>query len=214
MPSFLLSFLASLLATFAAILVVAAISGRARKAFIAAISSLLGIDIENVFADPRLGYEDLQRELARTKNLYLLAGRGLELQKDQFAVLLRNKKKKLRILLADADAIGVNWMEIRERELAVFDRAYGDGLIATQLRAASEFLRKLIAEEGDRIECRLFNAPVFGRFIMTDYVVYFHPYRSDAHGSETPLFKYRRGGEMYSCLRRLFLIIWDQSPAI
>jgi hypothetical protein len=93
-------------------------------------------------------------------------------------------------------------------ELAAFDPAFGKGILRDQIETTTKFLSSYIVS-GD-VELKFFNYPHIGRILITDRVLYFTPYRQDAHGRDSHVIKYRRGGEMYDFFLRLFNQLWNR----
>jgi hypothetical protein len=103
----------------------------------------------------------------------------------------------------------MDWTADREAEIARFDPAFGGGVLAGQIDSTIAFLARPI--EQSLVSMRLFNYPHIGRILITDRVAYFTPYRADAHSRNCRVIKYRRGGEMYDYLSRLFDQLWRTS---
>jgi hypothetical protein len=208
---FVLSVLASILAAVILIVATGALSRTARSMFTAAISQWLGIDIEYVFSRKDDVQADLKKELEGASEVCILTSRGNELQRDPFSPLFLPRgprKVDIRVLLPETAVPDgqYDWTDQRERELASFDPAFGGGLLAAQVQTNVTFVREHV--KAGNVQLRLFNAPHLGRVILTDRCAYFTPYRRDAHGRESRVYKYRRG-EMYNNLRRLFEQLWE-----
>lgn len=120
----------------------------------------------------------------------------------------QNRPQCIRILLPEtAPKPGeYEWTWQRENELAQFDPAFGSGLLHKQIEANVQFLEKHVATNS--IELRRFNSPHIGRIVVTDRFVYYTPYRSYTHARDCKIYKFRRGGEMYENLLRLFEQLW------
>lgn len=85
-------------------------------------------------------------------------------------------------------------------------------MLAAQISSTIEFLSRPV-EQG-LVQLRLFNYPHAGRIVLTDRVAYFTPYRRDAHSRDCRVIKYRRGGEMYDHLSRLFGMLWYSATLV
>src|SRR6267378_4009484 len=68
------------------------LSRKARWVSTAALGRLLDVDVEYVFRNKREADEDLQREIKRSTFIYLLTGRGNELQRETFAKVRRRQR--------------------------------------------------------------------------------------------------------------------------
>ncbi len=210
--TFFWNIVSSVVASVIVILAAGLLSRTARTMLIGALGRLVDIDVETVFRNPREAAPDVQRELERASRVDLLTGRGSELERETFAGLLgaraATRRRPFRLLLPDPrPASGTtDWTADREAEVARFDPAFGGGVLAGQIDSTIAFLAKTV-EQG-LVSMRLFNYPHVGRILITDRVAYFTPYRADAHSRDCRVIKYRRSGEMYDHLSRLFDQLW------
>jgi hypothetical protein len=206
--------IAELIAGFLLLILGGLLSKKARWVLTATLGRLLDVDVEYVFRSKREADEDIRREINRTSFIYLLTGRGNELQRETFAGALRTTstgaKPIFRILLpiARPKAGQDDWTGQREKEIASIDLAFGNGILREQIETTVKFLDKYV--DAGVVEVKRFNYPHIGRVLITDRVVYFTPYRRDAHGRDSSVIKYRRG-EMYDFFLRLFDQFWGQS---
>jgi hypothetical protein len=207
----LIGILGSLIAGIIVVMGGAAFSKKTRAILTAILGRILNIDTEYVFENQNDVAADLRKELSRASSVDLLTGRGTELQRDTFAPILQQdgRRKRVRVLLpiARPRAESYDWTGQRERELATFDPSYAAGALREQIEANIRMLEPL-AEQGS-IQLRFFNGPHIGRIILTEHYAYLTPYRQDAHGRDTRIIKYRRGGEMYDWLSRIFEQLWE-----
>ena len=202
--NFAQSVLASVLGTIISAVMVATISRRVRAAMAAALSWTLGVDLVYIFRNKVSCNKDLASELKEAQDVRIFTGRGDELRREEmFVELFRGARTKaIRVLLPEAGEVArVDWTEDRAREMELFDPGHS-------LRVQIESNAKYITEHG--VQLRRYNFPHFGRIIMTERVVYFTPYRADAHGRECKIYKYRRG-TMYDSYARLFEKIWTHA---
>lgn len=191
------------------------LSERLRWVLTAVLGRLLDVDIEFVFENPRKAGPNLRQELAKARDVRVFTGRGGELQRETFADSLtkgRSGQIKMRILLpAVRTEQGRRWTLDRERELASFDTAYvAGGILERQIEASALFVAGYAS---DTLILRRFEFPHIGRIVLTDRCAFLTPYRSDRHGRDSIVFKYRRGGEHYEFLARIFEKSWDASLA-
>jgi hypothetical protein len=210
---FIITIIAELVAVFLLTLLGSFFSKKGRWIITSIFGRLLDIDVEHVYRNKRQADEDLREELRRASFVDLLTGRGNELQRETFSEILSpgstGKGPAFRILLPVTvlQTDEPDWTRQREEEVAAFDSAFGDGILREQIDTTANFLSRY-AQEG-RIELRRFNYPHIGRILITDRVAYFTPYRSDVHGRDSHVIKYRRGGEMYDFFQRLFNQLWN-----
>lgn len=180
------------------------------------LGRLLDIDIEYVFRSKAEADEDITRELEKASFVYLITGRGNDIQRGLFSKVLhrkpRGKLSEFKLMLPLPNAVGTDWIMQREKELATFDPAFGRGVLKNQIEMTIKYLENYISN--GEIELRLFNYPHIGRIIITDRVVYFTPYSTYTHGKDSRIIKHRRGGEFYDCFLRLFLQLWDVSQPV
>lgn len=209
--NFVLGVIASIVAGVMLLGATALISERIRWVLTATLGRLLGIDVDYVFANQRAVGEDVKNELARAKEVSLLTGRGNELQRETFAVLYQAPpgRRHIRVLLPNTSVRPgePDWTAQREQELATFDAAFGTGILRQQIDTTARFLKPHV--DSGLMEVRHFDAPHLGRILITDRCAYLTPYRSDAHGRDSCVIKYRRGGDSYEWLRRMFDQLWD-----
>ena len=143
----------------------------------------------------------------------ILVSRGNELQRPTFSPIFLappdRQRPSVRILLPATTLPegSYDWIALREREAATFDPAYGKGLLKQLINANVQFLQQ--HTQAGTIELRRFNAPITGRLVATERYAYYTPYRADAHGRDSQVYKFRRGGEMYDNLRRWFEQLWQ-----
>lgn len=213
MGNFLLNVFASIIGSTLLIAVTGILSKKARWVLIGLLSRLLNVDLDYLYRDRKEVEQDLVQDLKSSLSISILTGRGSEFNRDTFAPLFaeRPSSRKLcvRLLLpATIATAGVfDWTKQREGELASFDPAYGTGLLAKQIEANASFLQKYV--ESGIVEIRRFEAPHIGRIVLTDRFAYFTPYRRDAHGRHSPVYKSRRGGDMYDNFIRFFEQLWE-----
>lgn len=219
--NFALNVAASIVAGILLLLITGWLSDRARWVLTATLGRLLNIDVEYVFRNSQHADEDIKREIERASSISLLTGRGNELQRGTFAVVLQPPSgqagRKFRILLpAPRVQVGEKeWTADREREIAAVDHAFGSGVLRQQIETTAKFLEQHV--KAQRVELRFFNAPHLGRVLLTDHCAFLTLYRKSAHGRDCHVTKYRRGGDMYEALERLFEQLWDtdyQPPAV
>jgi hypothetical protein len=186
------------------------LSEKARWILTAALGRLLDVDVEYVFRNKRAADEDIRKEIDRASFIYLLTGRGNELQRETFEEALTGKAK-FKVLLPIASPTGdvPDWTEQREKEVAAVDPAFGKGILREQIETTVKFLHPYVTNGG--VELKRFNYPHIGRILLTNRAAYFTPYRHDAHGRNSPVIKYRSGGEMYDFFMRLFNQLWTNS---
>lgn len=209
----LLNIVGSVLAALLLIAITGFLSRRARWILTATLGRLLDIDVEYVFRNPEDAVSDIKREIDRAKFVDLLTGRGQDLQRGTFDDALQGTRKKVRILLPGTHQGNVRsyWVCQREGELAAIDPSFGKGMLNQQIATAASFVQQRAA--GERVQLRHFDAPHLGRVLLTDRCAYLTPYRTDAPGRDSHVIKYRRGGDMYDWLARLFDQLWVQPGA-
>lgn len=209
---FILNITASLIAGALLLLVVSLVSQWARWMLTAVLGRILDVDVEYVFANKTAAMADLQRDVKRASELHVFASRGNELQREPFTTIFherpKDRKVKVRILLPKTKLSKreYDWTAQRERELTEFDPSFGAGLLHTQVETNVNFLAPYVTS--NTVELRRFNSPHIGRVILTDRCVYYTPYRSDSHGRDSRVYKYRRGGDTYANFMRLFEQLW------
>ena len=219
MVSFLINgVLASVVGSVILIVISGLVSRYARWLMTGILGRLLDIDIEYVFRSKEEASEDIERELNKASFVYLLTGRGNELQRGSFTKILHQKPRRILVefkvmlpLSRDVSA-STDWIEQREKELSKFDPAFGNCVLRHQIEMTVKYLENYVRT--GEIELRLFDYPHIGRILITDRVVYFTPYSATAHGQDSRIIKHRRGSDFYECFLRLFNQLWDVSSSV
>lgn len=212
MSTFAVNVLASLVAGVVVLAVTAIVSSRARWVLTGILGRILDVDIDGVFADKRAAESDVRKELARARDVAIFTGRGNELQRDTFDPIFMHrpasKPLRVRVLLPQSDGpMDYDWTQQRQSELARFDQAFGRaGLLKEQIETTARFLDQYV--NNGRAELRRFNCPHIGRIVITERCAYFTPYRSDSHGRDCVVYKFRHG-DLYDNFIRLFEQLWD-----
>jgi hypothetical protein len=189
------------------LIVVAGLLSRNTKWILVAIlSRIVNSDLEYVYRNKEDAKEDMIRDLEISSKVYLFTSRGNELQRGLFNTIFHkkdvNRKVSIKILLPDFNVKKgeVDWLMEREKETATFDKAFGNGLLCSQVKSTAEFLKQYV-KDGE-VELKLYNQPHMCRIMITDKFAYHTPYDKNRHGSENSIYKYRRGGTMYDNLKR------------
>jgi hypothetical protein len=204
--------ISSLIAAILFVGVAALLSRAARWTLTGVLGRLLDVDIEMVFSSPREAAGDINKELLRSSRVSLLTGRGSELQRETFARFFRELSSStaysLRVLLPSPDQAGqsINWIARREEEVRLFDPAYGKGVLVSQIQTTMRYLEGF--SDRPNVEVRVHLLPLIGRILLTDNCVYLTPYSRFGHSRESRVTKYRRGGDMYEFLERIFEETW------
>jgi len=208
---FLCNVLASIVAGIILLVGASIFSKRMRRLLISILSHLLDIDIDYVFPNKKETEDDLENEIDKAQFVYVFAGRGNELQRDPFNSLFLNRNKNIptKILLPKT-GISENeydWLMQREKELEKFDRAHGAGLLHQQVDNNANFINRYTQDP--KVELRRYNHPNIGRIIITDRCVFYTPYKENAHGRHSRVYKFRKNGEIYYNFLRLFNQLWN-----
>ncbi|MBM3211946.1 hypothetical protein FJZ33_06995 [Candidatus Poribacteria bacterium] len=214
MENFLQSVASSIVASIIIIFATSAVSSKAKWLIIGLLSRLTSAGLYYVYRDKEESKNDLSADISSSNHLKLLVGRGNELQRQPFEALFQNRSKRnkkfVKILLPSTNNINgePDWIAQREAELAKFDTAYTNvGLLKKQVEGNVSFLQK--HSSTGLVEVGRFNAPNFGRLIITDKYLYFTPYSHDSHGRESRVYKYKQGSDIYSNYNRLFDQLWE-----
>jgi len=204
---FLIGFASSLTAALAFAVGLTLVSKEARWLLTAALGRMLNIDVEYVFPTKAEAESDIKREVQRSRRVRFLTGRGNELQRGTFEALLGKRPAKNHahfdiLLPAYGNGAGRNhWVERREAELAAFDPAFGRGTLASAIEKNVSYLTGYLNSD---VTVALYDYPHIGRILLTDRAAFLTPYHPGTHGREDPVIKFRRGGEMYAFLERLY----------
>src|ERR1700753_3416035 len=110
----IITILSELVAGILLIIVGGFTSEKARWILTAALGRLLDIDIEYVFRDKSQADEDIRYEINRASFVYLLTGRGNELQRETFKEALAGKTEfKILLPVVSSPSNVPDWTEQR-----------------------------------------------------------------------------------------------------
>lgn len=213
MGNFAISVLSSVLGGLILLLITILASKNARAVFIGVFGRLLGVDIDFVYRNKKESEERVRKEIKNARWIKIFTGRGNELQRDTFkSIFTRSPSDKTFIveILIPQTSIPkghYDWLAQRERELSIFDPAFGDGLLRKQVESNYSLLLK--HAENSVIKVRRCNVPNIGRIIITDRCLMYTPYRSDAYARDCKVYVFRKQDEMYDNLLRFFHQVWE-----
>lgn len=175
------------------------------------LSALVKVDIERNFATQRDAAKELASAIDRAREVYFFGGRGSELTRSTFDRLWNTpggRLRQVRILLPDPECSGVGtWFSDRELEMASHDRAYGENLIADQVRTNIRYVARMVSGRPE-FEVRLYDFPHLGRIILTDRVAFLTTYTDKEHGSASPCLMFNNKGPFYDFSKRIFDKAW------
>lgn len=202
----------SLLAALVIVLTATWRSVTVRRALTAVASAFLGVEVKYVFPHGKAAEPTVHAALAAATRVRIFAGRGNDFQGSYYAPLFdaRQTVRHVQILLPNihSRARSTDWIENREAELVAIDRSFGTGLLRKQIATSIAFLEKHRA--AGTFELRLYDAPHFGRIIITDDTLFLTPYSATKHGRDSHVIQHGRG-DMYDAYTRLFDKVWQDS---
>ncbi len=188
-----------------------------RRILVTLLGKLISIDIDQVYLTSRDAQKDIMAEIERTNNVKIVMGRGGELQRETYSRLLQVTKNysSIQILLprTDVKANEINWVLARENEILEFDTALDRGILAEQIDATVNFLKKTV-KNSDNFKVRLFNAPDLGKIVITDNYLFYYLIKKNTHGRQNKMFRCKVGTETYNSFNRLFDLYFTNSIAI
>lgn len=210
---FLLSVLASLIASFMFVLVITRTSPRIKQAIISGLAKYLGYDLDAIFETQGLSEQEYFADIRKSQRVWILSSRGNEFKSSEFRKFFQQHGPKvfdLRVLLPDTQLHfpEPDWVKQRDKEISAFDAIYGKGYLKKEVKENIDFLAMTLAHSGG--ELRLFSHPHLAKITITDNNLYFRPYTSVTHGSHNFIYRFKRG-EMYSTYERLFTMFWDEA---
>jgi hypothetical protein len=154
------------------------------------------------------------KELARAQWVNFFGGRGNEFQQDTFTRFMADRPASsqvyVRILLPDTQSNeGRYWIDRRERELAKFDKSYGESTLTSQINTSLRVLAGYVRRS--TLEVRLYSGPHFGRVIITDRTLFLTGYTPDMHGRQNELAMHDSSSVVYRAMLRFFEELWERS---
>ncbi|MEU4769007.1 hypothetical protein AB0H12_37740 [Actinosynnema sp. NPDC023794] len=175
------------------------------------LGKLAKVDILAAFPTQRDAAGDVTAALEQAAEVSLFVGRGSELTRATFDGMWNaagGRIRKIRVLLPDPEMSGPgSWFADRENEMAGHDTAYGDNLIAEQVKTNLRYLMGKAAGKPE-IEVRVYDFPHLGRLIITDKSAFLTTYRGSEHGSASPCLLFSRSGPLYDFCMRIFDKAW------
>lgn len=210
---FLLSIVASLIASLIFVLTVTKTSPRIKQAIISGLARYLGYDLDAIFETKGASEQEYFADLRKSHRVWIKSGRGNEFSSAAFRKFFQEQAAKdidLRVLLPETQLHfpEPDWVKQRDKEISSFDGIYGDGYLKNEIDQNINFVIKTIGKSCG--ELRLFSHPHLAKITITDSHLYFRPYTTATHGSRNFIYRFKRG-EMYSTYERLFSIIWLES---
>ncbi|NEP56383.1 MAG: hypothetical protein F6K31_05080 [Symploca sp. SIO2G7] len=214
--NFLLSILASIIASTIMLVVASFLSSKFRWILITILNALVRGDIETIFPNARRAQDALMADISKSKRVWIFAARGGELSRETFSPLFKRTKQypvELRVLLpiTNIPAGQYDWIELRSREIEQFDPGSGN-VLRTQIDANAMTIAARQPHGDTKI--RRYNAPQIGRIILTDRYAYFTPYQPDSYGKNSAMYQFRYGGPFYRSLLRFFAQVWESSKEV
>jgi hypothetical protein len=175
------------------------------------LGKLAKVDILAAYPTQRDAAPDVSSALRQATEVSIFAGRGSELTRSTFDEMWNaagGRLSKIRILLPDPEVSGPGtWFAYREQEMAGHDTAYGDSLIAEQVKANLRYVARK-ASSKPAVEVRVYDFPHLGRLIITDESAFLTTYRSSEHGSASPCLLFSNKGPLYDFCMRIFEKSW------
>lgn len=206
-----MSFVASIIASIVATLLVAAVAGYTFRGGVARVMSrLLGLDLRAYFDNTLEAERDLKSCISEAKSIRILVSRGQSLSTGalKFAFESSGWSALPQILLADLEIPPgqTDWADLRAREVE-FDPQFRKGALRHQTVASEKLVENLVND--GKCEVRYYNQPHLARIILTDEWLFFNPYLPRRHGKDCPVLKYGRRDPLYDWATRYFELIWD-----
>lgn len=181
-----------------------------RRALTAIASTFLGVDVKYVFSQGVDAEPAIKEMLSKADHIRIFSGRGNAFQGDLLRAAFEGvlvKKPFVRVLLPDIEQRpqGIDWVEFREKEVALFDPSFGQGTLRRQVDNTLRYLQPYI--EPNRFEVRMYDLPHICRFILTDDCLFLTPYSKSRHGRHCRVIQFGRG-DVYDMFDRFFELTW------
>ena len=176
-----------------------------------------GGEVRKVFQTRRHAEEHIARDIAGSRFVFALIGRGNYLQRE-IVNRLADNTKLLRVIIPatkrQRGAKDPDWTAINEAELAKIDEAYRvPGTLAAQLAATAATLQTY--RDRGVLDFREVNFPHLGRLIITEKNVYLTPYDDVRPSADNKTIAYaaRPDAVTYGHYLRLFNLLWQQGSS-
>lgn len=209
--NFVLSIIASVVATLLLLITATWRSKNVRRVLTSIAATFLRVEIKYAFKSTKDAESEVKAALDRARYVRVFSSRGNEFQRTMYQSILQGAQRKktiVQVLLPDPTQKpqGTDWIDQREQEIATFDKAYGKGTLRRQIENNLQFLQAHI--EAGRFEVRTYNYPHIGRIILTDDVLFLQPYKDYLHGRDCPVIEYGHG-DVYEMFSRFFDMLWE-----
>ncbi len=199
------------------LLIVSYYSKKSRGILIDLFKKIVRIDIDFVYTNSRESQKDIMKDLEKTTKVYLIMGRGGELQRETYARLLQNTQSytSIKILLPQpkTKTNEIDWLEARENEIIKFDTAFDKGILKEHVTTTINYIRKT-AKTHTNFIVKLFNSPDLGKIIITDNYLYYYMLNRNTHGRQNKMYRCKVGTETYNSYLRLFEFMFENSTSI
>lgn len=172
-------------------------------------------DIVAIYKNKREAEPHIISSIDASSSIKIMAGRGSELQRETYAKIfeLPQQFAKIKIMLPNpiTQHGQIDWLDLREKEVISFDRAFAKNTLREQIKANINFV-KTTATASQNFEFKLFNALHLGLIVITDNAVFFYFLKTNGHGRDSKMYQCKVDSEIYQWLNRYFDEIWKQSP--
>ena len=199
MPNFIISVLASLLAT--AIAAVFAFFFRRKLGLLVKhwLINIFDMGTYNIFSnDTDTEYKnDLKNELFKARFIHIVAGRGRFLFNEPYRTILEKETIEIKLLLPDVESnYEIDWIE------TALDKIAPHRSFRKQVSASVDYIISL-SKKNPKVILKRYHALAVGRITITDNAAYFQPYTKD-FSDKSPVYKYKAGSFMYLWAVHLF----------
>lgn len=209
--SFLLSIVASLVASILWVVVLNLVSVKFRKLLYGIVDLVLNTDLKYVYNNSNVANQDIVKEMEKSGKIYIYTGRGHFLQESEYSNVFDKDSTDVRIILPLPDPEN-KWLKQRAEEMHIINEGFTNETLATDIRGIATFLNPKVINQ--KIKLQYSDSQHIGKIIILDNCAFFVPYQKDKFGKDTKVYKYKLGAYMYNWLDRYFDALWKENAKL
>lgn len=208
---FLVSILASLIASIFWVLILNFASMKFRKLMYGIVDLVLNTDLRYVYSNSDAADKDIVKEMQKSNKIYIYTGRGHFLQEQEYANVFDMDSTDVKIILPVPNETN-KWLIQRANEMNVINEGFTSATLASDIRGIANFLQPKVAS--GKIKLQYSDSQHIGKIIILNNCAFFVPYQKDKFGKDTQVYKYKIGAYMYNWLQRYFDALWEENATV
>lgn len=211
LSNFLLSIIASLVASILWVGALNLMSTKFRKLMYGIVDLVLNTDLKFVYNNSNAANQDIVKEMGKSSKIYIYTGRGHFLQEPEYSNVFDKDSTDVKIILPLPDSEN-KWLKQRAEEMHVINEGFTNETLAADIRGIATFLNPKVRNQ--RIKLQYSDSQHIGKIIILDNCAFFVPYQNNKFGKDTKVYKYKLGAYMYNWLDRYFDALWKENATL